>query len=604
MIGNLLRHLKNYKAYVLGNIVCNIMMVFFQLAGLPLFIPFLNILFDRQEIVAEAPVEELSFDSAPDYANYWISQIILEQGKEAALAYLCAGIVVLFFGKNLFRYGSLFFMAPVRNGIVRDLRGSLFKKMLVLPLSYFSEERKGDLMSRLTADVQEIEWSILNVLEIVFREPLMLLGTLGFMLYISPSLTLFVLGLLLFVGLIIGGIGKVLKRQSGAVQEQLGDLVSQVEEGLGGLRVVKGFGAETFLGSKFDQANNRYRHLLVRLLWRRDLSSPLTEFLGVTTVAVLIYYGYHRVQMGDLQVATFFTFLIAFYGLIEPAKKFSNASYNVRKGMAAVERVDRILTAPLRIVDAPNAKPIEKFEREIRYENVRFRYPNSDRLVLDNIDLTVARGKVIALVGASGGGKSTLVDLLPRFYDLKEGRILIDGTNIKDYQLADLRDLFGIVTQEAVLFNDTIYNNIAFGSPKATPDTVRAAARIANAHEFIEQTEHGYESTVGDRGGKLSGGQRQRITIARAVLRDPPILILDEATSALDSESERAVQDALERVMKNRTALVIAHRLSTVRHADEIIVLRDGQIVERGTHEELLTRNEEYGKLVALQGFA
>ena len=603
MIGNLLRHLSKYKLLVFGNVVCNVMMVFFQLASLPLLIPFLNILFDRQEVVTELPNSTLSLDTAPDYANFWISQVIVQHGKETALAYLCAGIVILFFGKNLFRYGSLFFMAPVRNGIVRDLRSGLFSKMLALPLSYFSEERKGDLMSRITADVQEVEWSILNVLEIIVREPLMLLGTLGFMLYISPSLTLFVLGLLLFVGLIIGGIGKVLKRQSGAVQEQLGDLVAQTEEGLGGLRVIKGFGAEGFLTDKFDRANNRYRRLLVHLLWRRDLSSPLTEFLGVTTVAVLIYYGYHRVQMGDLQVATFFTFLFAFYGLIEPAKKFSNAGYNVRKGMAAVERIEQVLTAPLRITDAPDARPIDRFEGAIEYREVRFRYPKTDRVVLDEVNFTVEKGKVIALVGASGGGKSTLVDLLPRFYDLEEGEILLDGINIKNYRLTDLRDLFGIVTQEAVLFNDTIYNNIAFGAPGATPETVMAAARIANAHEFIEQLENGYQTNVGDRGGKLSGGQRQRITIARAVLRDPPILILDEATSALDSESERAVQDALERVMKNRTALVIAHRLSTIRHADEILVLRDGRIVERGTHEELLARQEEYGKLVALQGF-
>lgn len=603
MIGNLLRHLSKYKLLVFGNVVCNVMMVFFQLASLPLLIPFLNILFDRQEVVTEIPNTTLSLDTAPDYANFWISQVIVQHGKETALAYLCAGIVILFFGKNLFRYGSLFFMAPVRNGIVRDLRSGLFSKMLTLPLSYFSEERKGDLMSRITADVQEVEWSILNVLEIIVREPLMLLGTLGFMLYISPSLTLFVLGLLLFVGLIIGGIGKVLKRQSGAVQEQLGDLVAQTEEGLGGLRVIKGFGAEGFLTDKFDRANNRYRRLLVHLLWRRDLSSPLTEFLGVTTVAVLIYYGYHRVQMGDLQVATFFTFLFAFYGLIEPAKKFSNAGYNVRKGMAAVERIEQVLTAPLRITDAPDARPIDRFEGAIEYREVRFRYPKTDRVVLDEVNFTVEKGKVIALVGASGGGKSTLVDLLPRFYDLEEGEILLDGINIKNYRLTDLRDLFGIVTQEAVLFNDTIYNNIAFGAPGVTPETVMAAARIANAHEFIEQLENGYQTNVGDRGGKLSGGQRQRITIARAVLRDPPILILDEATSALDSESERAVQNALERVMKNRTALVIAHRLSTIRHADEILVLRDGRIVERGTHEELLARQEEYGKLVALQGF-
>ena len=601
MFRRLLHHVAPYRWLVLGNVVCNVLMVFFQLASFPLLIPFLNILFDRQELTLERP-EVFTFDTIPDYANFHLSQLIVEQGKEAALAYLCGGIIVLFFGKNLFRYGSLFFMAPVRNGIVRDVRNQIFGKMLALPLSYFSEERKGDLLSRITADVQEIEWSILNVLEILVREPLMLFGTLGFMLYISPGLTGFVLGLLLFVGLVIGGIGKVLKKHSSAVQEQLGDLVAQVEEGLGGLRVVKGFGAEGYLTDKFGHANNNFRNLLTRLLWRRDLSSPLTEFLGIATVAFLIYYGFQLVQAGELETAVFFTFLFAFYGLIEPAKKFSNASYNVRKGLAAVERVDRILGAPLTINDAPDAQPITEFSDKIEYRNVTFAYPGTERRVLENIDLIVERGKVVALVGPSGGGKSTLADLLPRFYDLTQGEIRIDGTDIRQLRLRDLRALFGIVTQEAVLFNDTIYNNIVFGAPDVTPADVERAARIANAHEFILAQPDGYQTNVGDRGGKLSGGQRQRITIARAILRNPPILILDEATSALDSESERTVQIALERVMQNRTALVIAHRLSTVQHADEIVVLKDGQIVERGTHTELLDSAGEYGKLVRLQG--
>ena len=604
MLRRLVRYVLPYRGLVFANILCNVMMVFFQLASLPLLIPFLNILFDRQELVLDAPAVAMNFDNAPDYANFYISQLIVTQGKETTLAYLCGGIIVLFFGKNLFRYGSLYFMAPVRNGIVRDVRNQLFQKMLALPLSYFSEERKGDLLSRITADVQEIEWSILNVLEIIVREPLMLIGTLGFMLYISPWLTFFVLGLLLFVGLIIGGIGKALKRHSSEVQEKLGDLVSHVEEGLGGLRVVKGFNAGSYLSNRFAQDNDTYRRLLIRLLRRRDLSSPLTEFLGIATVAFLIYYGFHRVQQGDLEVATFFTFLFAFYGLIEPAKKFSNASYNVRKGLAAVERVDRILDAPLLINDAPDALPIAEFNGSIRYEIKQFVYPGTERVVLEDIDLEIPRGKVVALVGPSGGGKSTLADLLPRFYDLIDGSIKIDGTDIRNYRLEDLRGLLGIVTQEAVLFNDTIYNNIVFGAKNVSPGAVTHAARIANAHDFIVASEHGYQTNVGDRGGKLSGGQRQRITIARAILRNPPILILDEATSALDSESERQVQVALERVMQNRTALVIAHRLSTIQHADLIVVLKDGRIVERGTHTDLVERSGAYQKLVALQGLS
>jgi subfamily B ATP-binding cassette protein MsbA len=416
-------------------------------------------------------------------------------------------------------------------------------------------------------------------------------------------MTLFVLVLLAFTGLVIGRIGKMLKRQSRKVQERLGLLVSMMEEGISGLRIIKGFNAEKFQANHFKQENNEYRRLLVRLLWRKDLSSPLTEFLGVTTVAALIWYGYSEVQKGILTVPTFFSMLYAFFSMIEPAKKFASAFYNVQKGMAAVERIDSVRQADLKIFEKPGAQPVHELREVIEYRNVSFTYGNSNKSALHQINLIIPRGRIIALVGVSGAGKSTLVDLLPRFHDVEEGEILIDGANIKDLRLKDLRSLMGLVTQEPVLFNDTIFNNIAFGLEDIQKEAVEQAARIAYAHEFILQTAQGYDTVIGDRGMKLSGGQRQRLTIARAVLANPPILILDEATSALDSESERLVQDALDALMKNRTSIVIAHRLSTVQHADEIVVMKDGKIIERGTHEELIRQEGEYEKLVELQSF-
>lgn len=578
-------------------------MVFFSVVSIPAIIPFLNILLGQQPLIEAAPNEALNASNFTAHFNYHISQIIIEHGEQRALLYTCIFIVIIYFFKNLFRYASLFFMAPVRNGIVRDVRQSLFDKMMILPISYFSEERKGDLLSRITADVQEIEWSILNVLEVIVREPLLIVGSLGFMLYISPSLTIFVFVLLLFMALVIGGIGKVLKKQSSKVQEQLGGLVSRVEEAISGLRIIKAFNAETYQSKKFQKDNDDYRWLLTRLLWRRDLSSPLTEFLGVATVAVLIWYGFREVQTGQLTVATFIAFLYAFFSMIEPSKKFSTAFYNIQKGMAAVERTDKIRLAEIEIEEVSAPLDIDEFKQKIEFKNVEFHYKNADKRVLKNINLTIPKGKIIALVGMSGAGKSTLVDLIPRFYDVVEGNIFIDGKNIKNLKLKDLRNLMGIVSQEAILFNDTIYNNIVFGMKNVSKAEVIRAAKIANAHQFIEQTENGYETNIGDRGNKLSGGQRQRLTIARAILKNPPILILDEATSALDSESEKLVHEALEKLMKNRTSIVIAHRLSTIQHADQIVVMKEGNIIQKGTHEELMNREGEYNKLVALQGF-
>jgi subfamily B ATP-binding cassette protein MsbA len=595
--------MRNYKAYVGLNIFSNIMTALFTALSIPLLVPFLEILFDRRELIMDKPVFGWDIESATASFNYYISQLIVEQGKEAALVFVCVAILSVFLLKNLFRYLSLFFMAPVRNGIIRDLRAQMYDKVMALPLAYFSEERKGDLMSRMTSDVQEVEWSILNVLEAVFREPLIIIGALGFMVYVSPSLTGFVFLLMIFTGVVIGGIGRRLKKKSADVQDRLGNLVAILEEGLGGLRIIKGFNAEHYQKEKFRVENDGYRRSLTRLLWRRDLASPLSEFLGIGTVAVLLWYGSRQVFSGQLDAETFLTFIFAFYNVIDPAKKLSKAVYNVQKGVGAMRRMEALLDAPVNIKDTPDALPLAGFRQSIKYRNVTFAYRKDEGPVLQNINLSLPKGKVVALVGASGAGKSTLADLLPRFYDVEEGEILLDGQNIRRYRLRDLRNLMGIVSQEAILFNDSIYNNIVFGMESVTQEQVEAAARAANAHDFILASEQGYHTNIGDRGSKLSGGQRQRLTIARAILKNPPILILDEATSALDSESEKLVQKALLELMKNRTSIVIAHRLSTIQHADEIIVMRDGQIMERGTHESLLQKDGEYQKLVELQAF-
>lgn len=599
----LLAYLRNYRPLIGGNIISNVLTAIFTVVAIPLLQPFLNILFGQEEMVMEAPQGTWGLAYAQEWFNYTFSQKIINDGQEAALVFVCGAILVTFFFKNVFRYLALFFMAPARNGIVRDLRKELFDKVLSLPLSYFSEERKGDLMSRITADVQEVEMSILNMLQVIFREPLIIIGALGFMLYTSPTLTIFVFVLLLFTAFVIGGIGRALKKTSNLVQERLGSLVSIVEEALSGLRIIKGFNAESYQQAKFAKDNDSYRHILTRLLWRRDLSSPLSEFLGILVVSVLLWFGSRLVFSGDMDAATFLTFIFAFYSVIEPAKAFSKAYYNIQKGIAAMQRVEVILDAENTITDAPDALPLKEVKDGIVYRDVTFQYRQEEGPVLRGINLEIPKGQVVALVGPSGAGKSTLVDLLPRFFDVQEGGVFIDGTNIKQLKLDDLRQLMGIVSQEAILFNDTIYNNIVFGLEGVTRKEVEQAAKIANAHEFIMATEQTYETNIGDRGNKLSGGQRQRLTIARAILKNPPILILDEATSALDSESERLVQDALVKLMKNRTSIAIAHRLSTIQHADMIIVMKEGKIVERGSHETLLTQKGEYSKLVAMQAF-
>ncbi|MEZ5041571.1 MAG: ABC transporter ATP-binding protein [Saprospiraceae bacterium] len=599
----LLSYLRDYKLLIGLNVGSNILTALFTVVAIPLLQPFLEILFDDTKLVKDPPSGSVNLDYLQHWFNYEFSQYILQGSKEKALVFVCSAILLTFFLKNLFRYLALFFMAPARNGIVRDLRKELFDKILNLPLSYFSEERKGDLMSRITADVQEVEVSILSMLQVIFREPLIIIGALGFMLYTSPTLTIFVFILILFTAFVIGGIGRALKKSSNRVQEKLGSLVSIVEEALSGLRIIKGFNAEHYQQQKFAEDNDQYRDLLTRLLWRRDLSSPLSEFLGILVVSVLLWFGSRLVFAGDMKASTFLTFIFAFYSVIEPAKAFSKAYYNIQKGIAAMERVEVILDAVNTITEAPDALPIKEVKEGIVYRDVSFHYKTEEGPVLRGINLEIPKGQVVALVGPSGAGKSTLVDLLPRFFDVQEGGIFIDGTDIKQLKLDDLRQLMGIVSQEAILFNDTIYNNIVFGMEGIKHEDVERAARIANAHDFIIATELGYQTNIGDRGNKLSGGQRQRLTIARAILKNPPILILDEATSALDSESEKLVQAALVELMKNRTSIAIAHRLSTIQHADVIIVMKDGKIVESGTHQQLLEGKGEYRKLVEYQAF-
>ena len=599
----LLRYYRPYKKLLVLAVLSNLLMSLFMIVSIPVLQPFLQILFNPGELQerspSDAPLDGIR--GLEQSINGFFADLIREQGQEKALLIVCIFLVLTFLGKNLFRYLSLYFLAPVRNGIVRDIRIRLLNKILDLPLSYYSEERKGDMMSRITADVQEVEFSIVNVVESVAREPIIIVGSLAFMIFVSPQLLIFVFGLMLFSGLIIGGIGRSLRKQSGEAQSRLGVIGALIEETLGGLRIIKGFNAEHWQQQRFERETARYVRTLTGLNRRKDLASPLSEFLGIAAVSVLLWFGAKQVFAGEMTAATFITFLYAFYNIIEPAKQLSSASYSIRKGMGALERVEAVLDAPLSIADAPDALPVTEFRDRIEFENVSFHYRGAEQATLENISFSIPRGKMVALVGASGAGKSTIADLLPRFYDVSGGRILIDGKDIRDLRLRDLRAQMGIVSQEAILFNETVRNNIIFSSETANDADMEAAARAANAHEFIVNLPDAYDTNIGDRGGKLSGGQRQRLTIARALLKNPPVLILDEATSALDSESEKLVQAALDTLLHNRTALVIAHRLSTVQHADEIIVLDRGRIVERGTHESLMREGKVYRKLVELQ---
>ncbi len=569
-----------------------------------LFIPFLNLMFNQESIpVTAKPDFAYTKEYVEAYYNYTLGQMVEANDKVAALLFVCILVGLLFFLKNFFRYFALYYISVLRTGVVRDLRKKIHQKTLELPLSYYSEQRKGDIMSRMTADVQEVEWSILNSLEMIFREPIAIILSVTVLVVMNPQLTLFSMILLPVSGLAIGQLGKSLRRSSVKVQDQLGVILSTIEETLGGLRIIKAFNAEEQVTNKFDDINEAHTNLTLKMARKRDAASPLSEFLGSTVMVALAYYGGSLVLDGSSSFsgAEFFGYIIVFARLLSPVKAFSSAYAIVLKGAASADRIDEVLKAENNITEIDSPQHIDAFTKEIHYKNISFAYDTAK--VLDNIDLSITKGKTVALVGESGGGKSTLVDLLPRFYDVTEGELLIDGANIKNLSLNNLRSLMGIVTQESILFNDTIFNNIAFGTEKVTKERVIEAAKIANAHEFISQMENGYDTRIGDRGSKLSGGQRQRLSIARAVLKNPPILILDEATSALDTESEKLVQDALFKLMENRTSLVIAHRLSTIQNADEIIVLQQGKIVERGTHTELIAQKGVYKKLSDLQSF-
>lgn len=603
-LSKVLRYIKTYKTHAFLSVVSNIFSVIFHLLSLLVLIPFLKLLFGKSERVIEKPEFSWTADFVTDYLSYEMTPYIESNGLMGALYYLCIAVGVLFFLKNLFRYLSKFFLATIRSGVVRDIRRDVYAKILVLPLSFYSEEKKGDIISRITGDVQEVEWSIMNSLEMLFRDPISIVVSLVFMISISPELTIFSFVLLPISGIIIGRIGKSLKRTSGKLQVKMGELLSNVEETLTGLRIIKSFNAEQESNLKFQNINENYRRTMKRMFHKRDLASPMSEFLGSLVMVTLLWFGGSMVVDPEVifDGEDFIAYIVMFSQLLNPAKSLSTAYYNIQKGAASTERIDAIISAENNIKDKENARSINGFEQELEYKNLTFSY--GEKEVLQNISVKIQKGKTIALVGQSGGGKSTMVDLLPRFYDPKEGAILLDGQDLRDFKINDIRKLMGVVSQQSILFNDTIFNNIALGTEDATMEEVIAAAKIANAHEFIEKMADGYQSNIGDGGGKLSGGQKQRISIARAVLKNPPIMILDEATSALDTESEKLVQDALNKLMENRTSIVIAHRLSTIQHADEILVIQDGKIVERGTHDGLITQKSVYKKLTDLQTFA
>jgi len=607
---HILGYVKRYYPLAVLNILFNLLSTVFSAFSMAMIMPFLTLLFDK-EIGAQTPVPPLpdfsiSVQYVIDVFNHYFITIITQQGKVKALMTVCGLVIVIFFLKNLFRYLALFILVPLRNGAVRDIRQKLFEKLLTLPLSYFSRERKGDILTRMISDVQEIENGIISTLDVAFKEPVTILVFLGVMLYVNVPLTFFVLVMILITAMIVGRVGRSLKRAASKGQVKLGDMITVVEESLTGMRIVKAFTAEKYQLAKFREVNTAYFRTMTRALRQRDLSSPLTEFLGISILAVVLWSGGKMVLApgSTLQPEAFIFFMVTFSQLIAPAKSFSTAYYNIQKGLASVERITKIMDADIRIVQKPDACSVSGFHDKIEFRNVSFAYYNyDDTPVLQNINLTIRKGRMVALVGQSGAGKTTLVDLIPRFYDPSEGEILIDGVNIKDFRLQELRKLMGIVTQESILFNDTVANNIRFGVEKASMDDIIAAAKVANAHDFITRLENGYDTVIGDRGHKLSGGERQRLTIARAILNDPPILILDEATSSLDTENEKLVQDAIYKLMEHRTSIVIAHRLSTIQYADEIIVLQDGKIIEQGNHISLMAQDGVYKKLVDLQAF-
>jgi subfamily B ATP-binding cassette protein MsbA len=600
----ILRYIKPYKIFAFLSVVSNIFSVIFHLLSLLVLIPFLQLLFGKTTPVTQKPEFSWTSDFVSDYISFQMSPHIEANGLMGALYYLCIAVAVLFFAKNLFRYLAKFFIAYIRSGVVRDIRSDVYGKILILPLSFYSEEKKGDIISRITGDVQEIEWSIMNSLEMLFRDPISIILSLVFMVSISPELTVFSFILLPVSGFIIGRIGKSLKRTSAKLQVRMGELLSNVEETLTGLRIIKAFNAENEANQRFGGQNELYRNTMLSMFRKRDLASPMSEFLGSLVMVTLLWFGGSMVvdPAMNFDGEDFIAYITMFSQLLNPAKSLSTAYYNIQKGAASTERIDAVLEADTKIFDKQNAHSKKTFDSSLNFEGLSFAY--GEKEVLTNINLKIQKGKTIALVGPSGGGKSTMADLLPRFYDANSGAITIDGEDIRNVKIKDLRALMGIVSQQSILFNDSVFNNIALGVENPNMESVIEAAKIANAHEFIEKLPQGYQTNIGDGGGKLSGGQKQRLSIARAVLKNPPIMILDEATSALDTESEKLVQEALFKLMQNRTSVVIAHRLSTIQNADEIVVIENGQIVERGNHAILIEQGGVYKKLTDLQAFA
>lgn len=598
------QYFANYKKLIILNVVFNLLYVFFNVFSFATVMPFLDIIFHPDQGVTELPEFSFDINVIKDTFNYYVTFMISKyDSKEAGLIFLALLVTIIFFLKNISRFLAQYYMAPIRNGVVRDIRLKLNNKILALPLSYYNKNRKGDLISSLTSDVIEVEHGMLSVLEVLVKEPVTIAVFLFVLFSISFKLTIFVFVLILVIAFFIGTLGKSLKKPSFEGQNRLGFITSLYDETISGIRVIKAFTAEKYRRTQFEKENNEFMVLMNKILRKRFLSSPLTEFLAIAIFSTIIWFGGNEVLAGRVEDSVFVFYLLSFAALIAPAKSFSSAFYNVQKGLGAILRIDKITDAKEDIEEINNPTSKSSFTESIEFKNVSFAYNNfDDEPIVKNINLKVKKGDLIALVGPSGAGKTTLADLVPRFYDVNDGQIEIDGVDIRNYSKNDLRSLMGVVTQEAILFNDTIRNNISFGFD-ASEESIIEAAKIANAHEFISQMPEGYDTRIGDRGMNLSGGQRQRLTIARAVLKNPPILILDEATSALDSESEKLVQEALNKLMRNRTSLVIAHRLSTIQFADEIVVMDKGEIVEKGNHISLMSKNGLYKKLVALQAF-
>ena len=606
-IAVLRRFVPPYKRYLVWSVVFNILSAVLNIFSFMAIIPILQILFQTEISPTEGQGHPIPItwdnlqEAFTNNANYYIGQLIESIGPTTTLLVIGVFLAFMTFLKTGAYFLSSATIIPIRTGVVRDIRNQLYRKITSLPLGFFSEERKGDIIARMSGDVAEVENSIMSSLDMLFKNPVLIIAYFSTLIVISWQLTLFTLVFVPVMGWFMGMVGRKLKQNSIKAQSLWSDTMSQVEETLGGLRIIKAFCAEEKMNERFDRVNSAYRNDIMRVNIRQQMAHPMSEFLGTVMIVIVLWFGGILVLSGDSMLSgpTFIYYLVMLYSIINPLKEFSKAGYNIPKGLASMERIDKILNAENNIIEKPSPRHITSFEHQIEFRNVSFRYDK--KWILRNINLTIPKGKTIALVGQSGGGKSTLVDLIPRYYDVQEGEVLIDGINVKDLGIHDLRQLIGNVNQEAILFNDSFRNNIAFGVDNATDEQIAEAAKIANAYDFIMQSEQQFNTTVGDRGSRLSGGQRQRVSIARAILKNPPILILDEATSALDTESERLVQDALERLMKTRTTVAIAHRLSTIKCADEICVIHEGEIVERGTHDELLAIDGYYKKLNDMQ---